>query len=589
MASPFQNIDRLFGWLFKRQDQQAEPPSFSPREQDDGAANITATGAMGVYIDLDGSIRSEVELINRYKSMEQVSTVDCAVDEIVNEVIVGDDREGVKIVLDDLQQPESVKVAIENCFDDVLDLLDFKNNGYTIFKRWYVDGRIYFHVIVDEANKKDGIQELRYIDPRKIRKIRELLKKQVQTGGNVNNSGDAVVTQVKNEYYVFSDKGFNLGSTRPLTTAYPITGLKIAKDAIVHVTSGLTDAPGTMSLSFLHKAIKPLNMFSTLKDAAVVYRLVRSPTRRVWYIGTGNLVTIKAQQVVKTMMDKYRTRVNYDIGTGEIRDDRRFLTMLEDIWIPVKSNGDGTKVENLEGGANWNQIDDILFFQKELYISLHVPVNRIDTSDTMLAPAATTEISRDEIKFGKFITRLRRRFNKLFLSILEKQLVLKEVMTIEDFNKIKKQIDFQYSKDNPWEEIKDQQVQTMRWQLAALIAPFVGRWVDDEWVRKNILKQTDEDIEEIDQRVMENAMNPQFQGMPGQPPMDPGQAGDQSQGQDQGQDPAAGVMVDPTGTGMPQPPEAKSAGGDKSKGSKKSKKKGNGSFKSVASLLAKGT
>ena len=587
MASPFQNIDRLFGWLFKRQDQQPEPPSFAPREQDDGAANITATGAMGVYIDLDGSIRSEVELINRYKSMEQISTVDCAVDEIVNEVIVGDDRQGVKIILDDLKQPENVKMAIEDCFNEVLDLLDFKNNGYTIFKRWYVDGRIYFHVIVDETNKKDGIQELRYIDPRKIRKIRELLKKQVQSGGNVNNSGDAIVTQVKNEYYVFSDKGFNLGSTRPLTTAYPITGLKIAKDAIVHITSGLTDAAGTMTLSFLHKAIKPLNMFSTLKDAAVVYRLVRSPTRRVWYIGTGNLGTMKAQQVVKTMMDKYRTRVNYDIGTGEIRDDRRFLTMLEDIWIPVKSNGDGTKVENLEGGANWNQIDDILFFQKELYISLHVPVDRIDPSDINVPPTAT-EISKDEIKFGKFITRIRRRFNKLFLSILEKQLVLKEVMTIEDFNKIKKQIDFQYSKDNYFEEAKDNQVQTMRWTLAQTVAPFVGRWVDDEWVRKNILKQTDEDIEEIDQRIMENAMNPQYQGMPGQPPMDPGQAGDQ-QGQDQ-QDPAAGMIVDPTGAGMPEPPEPNKAAGDKSGGSKKPKpKKGNGSFKSVASLLAKNT
>jgi len=581
--APFQNIDKLFGWLFKRQDQQPEPLSFSPREQDDGAASITATGAMGVYIDLDGSIRSEVELINRYRTMEQISTVDCAIDEIVNEVIVGDDREGVKIVLDDLEQPDVVKAAIEAAFQEILDLLDFKNNGYNIFKRWYIDGRIYFHVIVDENNKVDGIQELRFIDPRKIRKIREILKKQVQTGVT-NNSGDAVVTQVKNEYYVFSDKGFNLGTTRPLTTAYPITGLKIAKDAIVNITSGLTDAPGTMTLSFLHKAIKPLNMFATLKDAAVIYRLVRSPNRRVWYVGTGNLAAMKAQQVVQQMMDKYRTRVNYDIGTGEIRDDRRFLTMLEDIWIPVKSNGDGTKVENLEGGAQWGNIDDILFFQKELYISLHVPVNRIDTSDTMMAPAATSEISRDELKFGKFITRVRRRFNRLFIQCLEKQLVLKEIMTIEDFQKIKAKLDFQYSKDNPWEEMKDQQVQTMRVQLATLMAPFVGRWYSDEWVRKNILKQTDDDIEEMDEQIAEASMNPQYQGTPGQPAMEEGEEGG-DQGED---DPDSGVMVDPTGMGIPEMPEPKTAGGgDKSKAKKK--KKPGDSFKSVASILAKGT
>jgi hypothetical protein len=581
--APAGNLEKIFGWFFKRKEPDSEPLSFAPRDHDDGAAVVSAAGASAVYLDLDGSIRSEVELINRYRSMEQVATVDIAIDEIVNEVVASDDRDDVKIVLDDIEQNDVVKLAIEDAFNDVLELLDFKNNGYNIFKRWYIDGRIYFHVIIDPEDQADGIQELRYIDPRKIRKIREVIKTQVQTGQQ--SQGDAVLTATKNEYFVFSDKGFNLGAARPLVTSYPLTGLKIAKDAIVHITSGLSDAAGTMTLSMLHKAIKPLNMFATLKDAAVIYRLSRAPERRVWKVYTGNLPAMKAQAHVKSMMDKYRTKINYDATTGEIRDDRRFMTMLEDFWIPVNSEGKGTQVDVLPPGTGFNQIDDILFFQKELYLALHVPVARVDTDNQFIGPQDTA-ISRDEIKFGKFIGRVRRRFNKLFITVLKKQLVLKNVMAIEEFEKIEKKIGFQYTKDNFFEEAKDKQVETMRWTLIALIAPYVGRYVSDEWVRKRILMQNDEDMAEIDEQIMDAAANPQYQGMPGQPAMEEGGG----EGEDQG-DGDAGMLVDPNQVpGMPAAP-AKANGAKKpasaASSKKPGKKKPGSDFKSVSKMLSK--
>lgn len=572
--APF-GIDKLFGFFFQRDEQKLpEPISFAPRETDDGAATITATGAYGVYIDLDGTIRSEVELINRYRTMEQVSTVDSAVDEIVNEVIIGDEGDGIKIVLDDLNQPENVKRAIEEAFQEVIDLLDFKQNGYTIFKKFYVDGRLYFHVIIDEADRTKGIEELRYIDPRKIRKIREVIKKQVRQG-QPSTSADAVVQQTRNEYYVFSDKGFNLGTARPLTTAYPITGLKIAKDSVVHITSGMSDAVGTMTLSHLHKAIKPLNMFSTLKDAAVIHRLVRAPERRVWSVYVGNLPRMKAEQYLKSVMDKYRTKLNYDVVSGEVRDDRRFQTMLEDYWLPTNAEGKGTTVDTLPPAANYN-MEDIQYFEKELYLALNVPVGRMSSESDTFAPPISTEITRDEIKFGKFVARLRRKFNKLFITCLEKQLVLKEVMTIEDFEKIKKKIDFQYSKDNYFEEAKENQVYTMRTTLATAMAPFVGRWFSDEWIRKNVFKQTDEEIDEIDKQISQESLNPQFQGMPGQPAEQEGEGDGSDAGQGQ-----AGAVID--SNAVPPDPNSSSPA-DKAK-EKGGARKASG-FKTVAKYLS---
>lgn len=594
--APF-GLDRLFGWFIVPQDgiNQPEPISFAPRETDDGAANLTAAGAQGIYIDLDGTIRSEVELINRYRTMEGVAAIDVAVDEITSEVIVGD-KTGVKIVLDELDQPDNVKKAIEEAFGEVLDLLDFRSAGYNLFKRWYIDGRLYFHIIFDEEKKKDGIQELRYVDPRKIRKIRELNKRSV-VGNQSNPMADAVVTQTKNEYYVFSDKGFNLGTTRPLTTAYPITGLRIAKDSIVHVTSGITDPAGTMTLSFLHKAIKPLNMFSTLKDAAVIYRLSRAPERRVWYIDVGNLPRMKAEEYVKSIMDKYRTKINYDITTGEIRDDRRFMTMLEDFWLPRKETGQGTKVDVLPPGTGFNQIDDILFFQKELYASLHVPLNRISQDDMYVGPGAT-EITRDEIRFGKFINRLRTRFNKLFMAILEKQLVLKEVMYKEDFEAIRKKIHFRYSKDNYFEEAKNQQVRQMRIQTAIMFAPYVGRWISDMYVRREILHQTENDIAEIDLEIQDASLNPQYTGMPGEQPESDQNSGDQGQDDNKPEQGEAGVLAD-TGIiepGVEKADRGKEAQKDQTKRPKKSvpNKKSNSSgsspsnnFQTVSRMISR--
>ena len=576
----------LFGYLFQRKDPIPEPISFAPREVDDGAVIVAPGGSFGTYIDLDGTIKSEAELVTRYREMMITPETDMAVEEICDEVVPNEEDQGVKIVLDDVKQSEEVKKAIELAFADVMDLLDYRHTAYQTFRRWYIDGRLYFHVIIDEANTKNGIQELRYIDPRKIRKVREVIKRQVR-GAQVS-SGEAVVTQTKNEYFLFSDKGFNVGNkwTGPSTS-----GVKIAKDAIVHATSGLTDALGSVVLGYLHKAIKPLNQLRVLEDSSIIYRLTRAPERRVWYIDIGNLPKMKAEQYVRDIMVKHKNRVNYDPSSGEILDNRRFITMLEDFWLPRRSDGQGTKVETLPPGTSFNQIDDILYFQKKLYQSLGVPVNRLNPDD-QYNDAVATGITRDEIRFGKLVARLRKKYSsELFTKLLEKQLVLKQVMSIEDFQKVKSYIAYQFSKDNEFKEMKEMQVWTARITLGALAAPFVGRWFSDEWIRKNFFNMDDIEIEEIDEQIANEALDPQFQGTPGAPPEE-----EQSDGQDQEEeDGAPGVMVDPGAVAgepnkkdmQPQPPDPNKAKGAKKPSAGKKKKKAG--FKSVADFLAKGS
>ena len=485
----------LFGFEFKRKVPVDPAPSFSPKETDDGALTIAAGGSFGTYVDLDGTVRTEAELVTKYREMSLQPECDAAVDEIVNETMAIDEKEIVKIDLDQLEIQDNIKKAIRDEFRNILNILDFNRHAYEIYRRWYVDGRLYYHVLIDEKDPKAGIKEVRYIDPRKIRKVREISKKRVRGG----QSNEAVIAKTQNEYYIYNEKGFNYGNK---TVGPTTTGLKIAKDTIVHVTSGLTDTNGTMVLSYLHKAIKALNQLRTLEDALVIYRLARAPERRIWYIDTGNLPKMKAEQYVRDIMVKHKNRLIYDADTGNVRDDRKFMTMLEDYWLPRRDGGKGTEVTTLPGGQTLGQMDDVLYFQKKFFQTLNVPVNRLN-SDALFSLGRATEVTRDELKFARFISRLRDKFAMLFTKMLEKQLVLKGIMTIEDFENISPDFKYDFSKDNYFTELKDGEIIDNRINLARNLQDMVGKYYSQEWLRKNILQQTDDDIEEQDKLIEE--------------------------------------------------------------------------------------
>jgi Bacteriophage T4-like portal protein (Gp20) len=483
----------LFGFEFRRVKPLDIQPSFAPKEQDDGAVVVAAGGSFGTYVDLDGTVRTEAELVTKYREMSLQPECDSAIDEVVNESIAIDEEDIVKIILDNIEISDPLKKAIEEEFKNCLSILDFNRHAYEIYRRWYIDGRLYYHVMIDEKDPKGGIKEVRYIDPRKIRKIREIAKQRVRGGEAV----EAVIPKTQNEYYVYNDKGFNYGNKAVGPTT---TGLKIAKDSILHVTSGLTDTNGTMVLSYLHKAIKPLNQLRTLEDALVIYRLARAPERRIWYIDVGNLPKMKAEQYVRDIMVKHKNRLIYDADSGNIRDDRKFMTMLEDYWLPRREGGRGTEVTTLPGGQTLGQMDDVLYFQKRFYQTLNVPVNRLN-SDALFSLGRATEVTRDEVKFSRFVARLRAKFATLFVKMLEKQLVLKQIVSLEDWNAICADIKFDFAKDNYFAELKDAEVLEGRVNLARNFQDMVGKYYSNEWLRKNILRQTDDDIEQMDEEI----------------------------------------------------------------------------------------
>jgi hypothetical protein len=485
----------LFGFEFKRKVLQDTQPSFVPSTTDDGAVVVAAGGSYGTYVDLDGTVRTEAELVTKYREMALQPECDAAVDEIVNETISIDEKVIVSINLDNLDISDTLKKAINDEFENCLNILDFQKHAYEICRRWYIDGRLYYHVIIDDKDVKAGIKEIRYIDPRKIRKIREVTKRKVRGGADA----EAVIQRVQNEYFIFNDKGFNYGNK---TVGPATTGLKIAKDSIIHITSGLTDTNGTMVLSYLHKAIKALNQLRTLEDALVIYRLARAPERRVWYIDVGNLPKMKAEQYLRDIMVKHKNRLIYDASSGEVRDDRKFMTMLEDYWLPRREGGRGTEVTTLPGGQTLGQMDDVLYFQKKFLQTLSVPVNRLN-SDALFSLGRATEVTRDELKFARFISRLRNKFAILFTNMLEKQLVLKQIMSIEDFHNIQQDIKYDFAKDNYFTELKDAEVIENRINLARNVQDMVGKYYSHEWVRKTILQQTDPDIKENDEQIEE--------------------------------------------------------------------------------------
>ena len=486
----------LFGFEIGRankqtsQDQDIKNKTFSIPENTDGAVTIQSGSYYGTYVDLDGVVRNEIELITRYREMSMQPELETAIDDIINESIVNDDNaKGVELNLDDLKQPDTIKKRINEEFEFILKLLDFGNMGHDIFRRWYIDGRLFYHVVINDKIPSKGIEELRYIDPRRIRKIREIQKtKDSRTGMEI--------IKRQSEYYLYNERG--------VIGAHSNLGAKIAVDAVVNVNSGLMDGKRAMVLSYLHKAIKPLNQLRMVEDATVIYRLSRAPERRVFYVDVGNMSTIKAEQYLRDTMVKYRNKLVYDSSTGEIKDDRKHLSMLEDFWLPRREGSKGTEITTLPGAMNLGELEDVKYFEKKLYRALGVPVSRLESS-TGFSLGRTTEITRDELKFNKFVQRLRNKFSTLFDDLLRVQLLLKKVCTEEEWKTFKENIWYDYKKDNNFTELKEAELITTRIQTLQLVDPYVGRYYSAEWVRKNILQQTDEDIEELDAQMANEA------------------------------------------------------------------------------------
>ena len=518
---------KLFGFTLGQKDivqkEIPEQASFAlPTEAlDDGAVTITQNAHYGTYVDLEGSVRNELELITRYREMSNHPECDQAITEIVDEAITHDkDGKVVDIILDDLKQPESIKKKIREEFDNINKMLNFSNLADDIFRRWYIDGRIYYHVIVNEKNPKEGIQELRYIDPRKIRKVREVQK------GRDPKTGADVIKSIA-EYYIYNDRG----TTTQSFTAAANQGLRISPESVINVNSGLMDAKNTFVISYLHKAIKPLNQLRMIEDAVVIYRISRAPERRIFYIDVGNLPKGKAEQYLRDVMVKYKNKMVYDASTGELRDDRKHMSMLEDFWLPRREGGKGTEITTLPAGQNLGQMEDVQYFQKKLLQSMNVPYSRLEPQGGgLVGLGRSTEVTRDELKFNKFINKMRNKFSQLFDHALKTQLVLKGICTSEEWDEFRDNIYFEYKKDNNFTELKEAELLQNRLQILGMVDPYVGRYFSQEWVKKNVLQQSDDDIEEM-QKQIESEPEPQQLDANGQPIGDQQaeQQGDQEQ------------------------------------------------------------
>jgi len=492
---------KLFGFTLGKKDivqvEKPEQASFAlPTDTiDDGAVTITQNAHYGTYVDLEGSVRNEMELITRYREMANHPECDMAIDEIVNEAITHDtDGKVMDINLDNLKQPESIKKKIIEEFDNIQKMLNFSNLADDLFKRWYIDGRIYYHVVVNDKDPKKGIQELRYIDPRKIRKVREISKERdVKTGAQIIKS--------MAEYYVYNDRG----TTTQTFTSSVNQGLRIAPEAVINVNSGLMDAKNTFVISYLHKAIKALNQLRMIEDAVVIYRLSRAPERRIFYIDVGNLPKGKAEQYMKSIMTQYRNKLVYDANTGELRDERKHLSMLEDFWLPRREGGKGTEITTLPAGQNLGQMEDVQYFQKKLLQSLNVPISRLDpqVGAGIMGVGKTTEVTRDEVKFSKFINRLRNKFSRIFDDALRIQLSLKGICTVEEWEDFKEAIYYDYKKDNNFAEMREAEVLRERVLTATQLDPFIGRYYSSKWIKKNVLRMTEEEIEEMEKEIEE--------------------------------------------------------------------------------------
>jgi hypothetical protein len=480
----------LFGFKFERIKDTKSQEKFTVPPADDGAVEIAGGGFFGQVLDVDGRDKSELDLIRRYREIAQQPECDAAVEDIINEGIVANERDqAVSIVLDRLDYTKPIKDRIRREFDTVLSLLDFDTKGHDIFRRWYIDGRIFYHKVIDKKNPKQGVVELRYIDPRKIRKVRTI-KKEPKAGSSLE-----IVKGVE-DFFIYNEKGLQQGQMNE--------GIKIADDSITYVPSGLIDQNRGHVLGHLHKAIKPVNQLRMIEDSVVIYRISRAPERRIFYIDVGNLPKVKAEQYLKDVMNRYRNKLVYDASTGEIRDDRNHMSMLEDFWLPRREGGRGTEITTLQGGQNLGEIDDILYFQKKLYRSLNVPISRME-AESGFSLGRSTEITRDELKFTKFVQRLRKKFTPLFTDILKAQCILKGIVTVEDWDRIKEHIQYNFLQDGHFAELKRQEVFNERLTALQTVESYIGTFFSKEWVQKNVLNMTEAEMEEMQNQINKEA------------------------------------------------------------------------------------
>ena len=478
---------KLFGFELRRAQPEKKSeklPSIVPKADDDGAGYVTASGAhFGQYIDIEGDgAKDNAELIKKYRGVAQHPEVDAAIEDIINESISASDLESsVEISLDKVETSDKIKKIIVEEFDNICSMMNFNDQAHDIFRSWYVDGRVVHHLVVNESNLKAGIQEIRPIDSSKIRKVKEVKYKKDQ-------KTDAKIVDKVKEFYVYQEKA---GTQQ---------GVKMSVDSVSYVTSGLLDPSRKRVVSYLHKAIKPINQLRMMEDSLVIYRLARAPERRIFYIDVGNLPTGKAEQHMKDIMTRYRNKIVYDAESGTLKDDRKHMSMLEDFWLPRREGGKGTEISTLPGGENLGQIDDIIYFQKRLYRSLNVPINRLE-QEAQFSLGRSTEISRDEVKFQKFVDRLRRRFSMLFLGILKKQLILKGIITEDDWESWKNEIVIDFIRDNHFTELKNAELLRERLDTMDRITNYVGEYFSREWVMKNVMMMSDEDIEMMKDQV----------------------------------------------------------------------------------------
>ena len=489
----------IFGFEIKKKEPKLQA-SIVPPSADDGSTVISSAvgGYYGAVVDLEGVIKNENDLLKRYRQVAQYSDCDNAVEAIVNEAIVAtDDEQAVDIVLDDLKLSEPIKNKIRDEFKTILKLYKFNERGHDDFRAWYVDGRSYYHILLDPNNLKAGIQELRYIDPRKIRKIKKIHKEK-------NEKGVEVVKRTE-EFYLYNDKGISENTTQ---------GVKLSTDSVIYCPSGLLDSNTGMMLSYLHKAIKPVNQLKMIEDALVIYRVSRAPERRIFYIDVGNLPKHKAEQYVNDIMNKFRNKIVYDASTGEIRDNRQHLSMMEDFWMPRREGGKGTEITTLQGGQNLSNIEDIQYFQTKLYQSLNVPIGRLQPN-TGFSLGRSTEITRDEIKFNKFIKRLRKKFSTIFADALRVQLIMKGIIRPDEWDLMKQDIRFDFQEDNHFAELRDNELLNQRIDTLAKMEQYIGRFYSIDYVRRHVLMQSEDDVKEIDQQMKDeqqlHIQNAEFQ------------------------------------------------------------------------------
>jgi hypothetical protein len=478
-----------------------------PQNNEDGVDHYLTSGFFGSYVDIEGVYRTEYDLIKRYREMSLHPEVDSAIEDIVNEAIVSDTNDTpVQIELSNLNASDGLKKKIREEFKTILDLLDFDKKSHEIYRNWYIDGRLYYHKVIDLKNPQKGIQELRYVDALKMRYVRQSISKKKNNGGvriknsNDENPMDYDFPQIE-EYFIYNPTAQSpIGSMNGRNSSQANSGIKIARDAITYCTSGLVDRNKGTCLSYLHKAIKSLNQLRMIEDSLVIYRLSRAPERRIFYIDVGNLPKIKAEQYLRDVMMRYRNKLVYDASTGEIRDDKKFMSMLEDFWLPRREGGRGTEITTLPGGQNLGEITDIKYFQSKLYKSLNVPPSRME-GEGGFNLGRSSEILRDELKFTKFVGRLRKRFSNMFNDMLKTQLILKNIVTPEDWEQMSEHIQYDFLYDNHFSELKEAELMTERLNIAATAEPYIGKYYSQDYVRRKILRQTDEEIIEQDQLI----------------------------------------------------------------------------------------